>query len=70
MLMDNGTPWGGSGGAGFTTVSVWLLRLGISVSHGQPAPPPPRNDRPREIAGQKADAIRHGTHEEPVWLYA
>jgi len=51
MLMDNGTPWGDSGGAGFTTVSVWLL---------------PRNDRPREIAGQKADAIRHGTHEQPV----
>jgi transposase InsO family protein len=39
MLMDNGTPWGDSCGAPFTAFSVWLLRLGIRVTHGRPYHP-------------------------------
>ena len=39
MLMDNGSPWGDSGGGGFTAFSVWLLRLGIRVTHGRPYHP-------------------------------
>jgi transposase InsO family protein len=39
MLMDNGSPWGDSGGRRFTAFSVWLLRLGIRVSHGRPYHP-------------------------------
>jgi transposase InsO family protein len=35
MLMDNGGPWGDSGGGRFTSFSVWLLRLGIRVTHGR-----------------------------------
>jgi transposase InsO family protein len=35
MLMDNGSPWGDSGGGRFTAFSVWLMRLGIRVSHGR-----------------------------------
>jgi transposase InsO family protein len=35
MLMDNGAPWGDSGGGRFTSFAVWLLRLGIRVSHGR-----------------------------------
>ena len=39
MLMDNGAPWGDSGGGRFTAFSVWLLRLGVWVTHGRPYHP-------------------------------
>jgi transposase InsO family protein len=39
MLMDNGSPWGDSGGGRFTAFSVWLLRLGVGVTHGRPYHP-------------------------------
>lgn len=39
MLMDNGSPWGDSGGGRFTAFSVWLLRLGVRVTHGRPYHP-------------------------------
>jgi len=35
MLMDNGGPWGDSGGGRFTSFSVWLMRLDIRVTHGR-----------------------------------
>lgn len=39
MLIDNGGPWGGSPDFPYTRLTVWLLRLGISVSHGRPYHP-------------------------------
>lgn len=39
MLMDNGPPWGDPNGARYTQLTVWLLRLGIAVSHGRPYHP-------------------------------
>ncbi len=43
MLMDNGPPWGSAGqAAGFssqTHLSAWLIRQGITVSHGRPYHP-------------------------------
>jgi transposase InsO family protein len=39
MLMDNGSPWGDSGGGRYTAFAVWLLRLGIRVTHGRPYHP-------------------------------
>lgn len=38
LLCDNGSPWGGPGGE-WTTLSVWLLRMGIHVCHGRPFHP-------------------------------
>jgi transposase InsO family protein len=34
MLMDNGGPWGRDREHRFTVLSLWLVRLGIRVSHG------------------------------------
>jgi len=34
MLMDNGPPWG-EATARYTALTVWLLRLGITISHGR-----------------------------------
>lgn len=39
MLMDNGKPWGGSPDYPYSRFTVWLLRLGIPVSHGRPRHP-------------------------------
>jgi transposase InsO family protein len=39
MLMDNGSPWGDSGGGRFTAFTVWLLRLRVRVTHGRPYHP-------------------------------
>lgn len=39
MLMDNGSPWGDEGGQPYTRLTVWLMKLGIGVSHGRPYHP-------------------------------
>ncbi len=41
MLMDNGSPWGGSEDAAhrWTALAVWLFQLGVTVSHGRPYHP-------------------------------
>ncbi len=35
MLMDNGPPWGYDADHPWTTLTAWLLRLGVGVSHGR-----------------------------------
>jgi len=35
MLMDNGSPWGNSAESPYTILTVWLIRLGIKISHGR-----------------------------------
>ncbi len=39
MLMDNGSPWGNDWAHQYTPLTVWLLRLGIAVSHSRPYHP-------------------------------
>jgi transposase InsO family protein len=39
MTMDNGSPWSGDDGCGYTPLTVWLIRLGIGVSHSRPYHP-------------------------------
>ena len=40
MLMDNGAPWGtGDWHNRYTGLVVWLLRLGVEVTHGRPYHP-------------------------------
>jgi len=39
MLMDNGAPWGHDLDTPYTFFNVWLIRLGIKISHGRPYHP-------------------------------
>jgi transposase InsO family protein len=39
MLMDNGAPWGSQVDHPHTRLTAWLIRLGISISHGRPYHP-------------------------------
>lgn len=39
MLMDNGSAWGFDQESRHTTLTAWLIRLGIAISHGRPYHP-------------------------------
>ncbi len=39
MTMDNGSPWGDAADSPYTPLTVWLVRLGIQVSHSRPYHP-------------------------------
>jgi len=39
MLMDNGSPWGSDALHQHTWLTAWLIRLSITVSHGEPYHP-------------------------------
>lgn len=39
MLMDNGPPWGDGPEHPYTPLTVWLLHLGVQISHGRPYHP-------------------------------
>lgn len=39
LLWDNGPPFGSAGHGPFSRLDVWLMRLGIQVSHGRPYHP-------------------------------
>lgn len=64
MLMDNGSPWGDDRESPWTPLTVWLLRLGIKVSHGRPYHPQTQGKIERFHRTLKAEvlqgiAIRH-----------
>jgi transposase InsO family protein len=59
MLMDNASPWGDSGGEPYTVLTVWLLRLGITISHGRPYHPQTQGKDERLHRTLKAELLRH-----------
>jgi transposase InsO family protein len=58
MLMDNGSPWGDSGGGPFTSFTVWLLRLGVRVTHGRPYHPQTQGKDERFHRTLEAEVLR------------
>ncbi len=58
MLMDNGSPWGDTG-SGYTMFGVWLMRLGVKVSHGKPFHPQTQGKDERFHRTLKAEVL-HG----------
>jgi transposase InsO family protein len=63
MLMDNGGPWGSSGQGLHTRFSAWLIRLGITVSHGRPLHPQTQGKDERFHRTLKLEVIS----QRPVW---
>jgi transposase InsO family protein len=58
MLMDNGSPWGAANSEHrYTRFSLWLLELGIAVSHGRPYHPQTQGKDERFHRTLLADAI-------------
>lgn len=57
MLMDNGSPWGDPGCERHTMFTVWLLHLGIKVSHGRPYHPQTQGKDERFHRSLKAEVL-------------
>ena len=61
MVMDNGSPWGSDEDHRYTPLTVWLLRLGIAVSHGRPYHPQTQGKDERFHRTLKAEVLRGRT---------
>ena len=66
MLMDNGAPWGFDPAAGLThpyhtKLSVWLLQLGVRVSHGRVRHPQTQGKDERLHRSLKQEVLKHAT---------
>lgn len=57
MTMDNGSPWGSGGGEEYTRLAVWLLELGIRVSHSRPYHPQTQGKDERFHRTLKAEVL-------------
>ncbi len=57
MLMDNGPPWGNNADHPWTPLTVWLLRLGVGVSHGRPYHPQTQGKEERFHRTLKAEVL-------------
>jgi transposase InsO family protein len=63
MLVDNGGPWGSSGQGQHTRFSAWLIRLGVTVSHGRPLHPQTQGKDERFHRTLKLEVVS----QRPVW---
>jgi transposase InsO family protein len=59
MLVDNGPPWRGNQYQPYTTLTVWLIRLGIVVSHSKPRHPQTLGKEERFHRTLKAEVIQY-----------
>ena len=63
ITCDNGAPWGSAGRSYYTALGVWLLRLGIGISHSRPHHPQTQGKDERFHRTLEAEVLRyqHGT---------
>lgn len=64
MLMDNGSPWGDSGGGPYTVFTIWLMRHGIRVSHGRPYHPQTQGKIERFHRSLKAEVLERNSYAD------
>ncbi len=57
MNMDNGNPWGNPTGDRYTKLTVWLIRLGVGISHSRPLHPQTNGKDERFHRTLKAELI-------------
>jgi transposase InsO family protein len=60
MLMDNGSPWGDDPDNPYTPLTVWLLRLGVRVTHGRPYHPQTQGQDERFHRTLQAEVLTGG----------
>jgi transposase InsO family protein len=66
VLCGNGPPFGGEGAHGLTPLAVWLLRLGVGVTHGRPYHPQTQGKDERFHRTLKADVIAGRSFADPA----
>ena len=66
IFVDNGTPWGSSGGERFTRLGVWLLKLGVDVLHSRPYHPQSRGKNERFHRTLAAEVLALNCFADPA----
>lgn len=71
ITCDNGSPWGSRGRGYYTGLGVWLMRLGVGVSHSRPHHPQTQGKDERFHRTLAAEVLRyqHGTSLAQWQLY-
>lgn len=59
MTMDNGSPWGSDTDHSYTSLTLWLIRLGIGVSHSRPYHPQTQGKDERFHRTLKAEVLNY-----------
>lgn len=59
ITCDNGSPWGSRGRGYYTGLGVWLMRLGIGVSHSRPHHPQTQGKDERFHRSLEAEVLRY-----------
>ena len=59
MTMDNGSPWKGYAGQRLSRLTVWLMRLGIQVSHSRPNHPQTQGKDERFHRSFKEEVLKY-----------
>jgi transposase InsO family protein len=62
ILMDNGSSWRGGGGDPYSEFTVWLMRLGIGITHGRPGHPQTQGKEERFHRTLKAEVLTRPFH--------
>ena len=64
LTMDNGSPWG-DGACPYTALTVWLMRLGVRVSHSRPYHPQTQGKDERFHRTMKAElCVQQGVYKD------
>ncbi|MCP4700989.1 MAG: IS481 family transposase [Gammaproteobacteria bacterium] len=66
MTMDNGGPWGNDREHPYTSLTVWLIRLGIRVSHSRPYHPQTQGKDERFHRTLKAELLKHNVFHDII----
>ena len=61
MLADNGAPWGDAGDQPWTAFGVWLMRLGVRLTHGRPYHPQTQGKDERFHRSLKAEVLNEAS---------
>lgn len=64
MNMDNGSPWGAEPRGNYTRLSLWLIRLGIMVSHSAPSHPQTNGKDERFHRTLKAEVLQRNWYRD------
>ncbi len=64
MTMDNGTPWKGYPGQRLSNLTVWLMRLGIKVSHSRPGHPQTQGKLERFHRTLKEEVLKYHNFQD------
>lgn len=60
VLWDNGSPWGCGGTKYYTSLDVWLMRLGVRAHHGRPYHPQTQGKEERFHRTLQAEVLVRG----------